>query len=113
MQASYTWSKSIDDTSQVSGGTGSTGATAIPFPQDPYNTHPEKGPSNFDVTNAFTLSAAQDLHLDSINFLEAHDRKDHGGVGDAGYFGLSLAGRRSRFIRVCSRRAQVERCGPS
>jgi hypothetical protein len=28
LQASYTWSKSIDDTSQVIGGTGSTGAVA-------------------------------------------------------------------------------------
>jgi hypothetical protein len=25
------------------------------------DTHAEKGPSNFDVTHAFTLSAAQDL----------------------------------------------------
>jgi hypothetical protein len=38
VQASYTWSKSIDDTSQVIGGTGSTGAVAQGFPQDPYNT---------------------------------------------------------------------------
>ncbi len=66
IQAGYTWSKSLDDTSAVIGGTGSTGAVALPYPQDPYNTHPEKGPSNFDVAHAFTLSAAQDLHLQDI-----------------------------------------------
>ncbi len=44
IQASYTWSKSIDDTSQVIGGTGSTGAVASGFSQNPYDTHPEKGP---------------------------------------------------------------------
>ena len=75
VQASYTWSKSIDDTSAVTGGTGNTGAQAIPFPQDPFNTQPEKGPSSFDVTNAFTISAAQDLHVDSINFLEDVSKK--------------------------------------
>jgi hypothetical protein len=75
LQVSYTWSKSIDDTSLVIGGTGNTGAQALPSPQDPYDTHAEKGPSNFDVTNAFTLSAAQDLHVDSVGFLESVSRK--------------------------------------
>ena len=79
IQASYTWGKSIDDTSQVIGGTGSTGAVAQGFPQDPYNTHPEKGPSNFDVTNAFNLSVAQDMHLDSVNFLHPVSKKVTGG----------------------------------
>ncbi len=69
LQASYTWSKSIDDTSQVIGGTGSTGAVAQGFPQNPYDTHPERGPSSFDVTHGFGLSLAQDLHLESVNFL--------------------------------------------
>jgi hypothetical protein len=75
VQASYTWSKSIDDTSQVVGGTGATGAVVVPFPQDPYDTHAEKGPSNFDVTNAFTISAAQNLPVDSINFLQNVSKK--------------------------------------
>jgi hypothetical protein len=75
LQASYTWSKSIDDTSQVVGGTGSTGAVAQGFPQDPFNTHPEKGPSSFDVTNSFGLSVAQDLHLDSVPLLNAVSKK--------------------------------------
>jgi hypothetical protein len=69
IQAGYTWSKSIDDTSGVIGGTGSTGATALPLPQNPFNTHPERGPSNFDVTHGFSVSAAQDLHLQELGWL--------------------------------------------
>jgi hypothetical protein len=75
IQASYTWSKSIDDSSLVLGGTGSTGAVSSGFSQDPYNTHPEKGPSGFDVTHSFGLSAAQDLHLESVEFLHPISRK--------------------------------------
>lgn len=74
IQAGYTWSKSLDDTSAVIGGTGSTGAVALPYPQDPFNTHPEKGPSNFDVAHAFTLSAAQDLHAQDWSFLSGVNR---------------------------------------
>ncbi len=71
MQASYTWSKSIDDTSSVSGASGAfaTGALAQAFPQDPFNTHLEKGPSTFDTTHVFTLSLAQDLHLEHLSLL--------------------------------------------
>jgi hypothetical protein len=75
VQASYTWGKSIDDTSQVIGGTGSTGAVVIPMPQNPLDTHTEKGPSGFDVTHAFSLSVAQDLHLESVEFLRPMNRK--------------------------------------
>ena len=69
VQASYTWSKSIDDASEVIGGTGSTGAVTSGFSQNPYDTHLEKGPSAFDVTHGFGLSVAQDLHLESVQFL--------------------------------------------
>lgn len=79
IQASYTWGKSIDDTSSVIGGTGSTGAVAQGFPQDPYNTHPEKGPSNFDVNHGFGLSLAQDLHGEQVAFLHPISRKVTGG----------------------------------
>jgi hypothetical protein len=81
IQASYTWSKSLDDTSSVIGGfiSGATGAVVQSFPQDPKNTHPEKGPSAFDVTNAFTLSVAQDLHLDDAAFLRPIGKKVTGG----------------------------------
>jgi hypothetical protein len=75
IQSSYTWSKSLDDTSIVLGGTGSTGAVASGFSQDPFDTHPEKGPSNFDVTHGFGLSLAQDLHLESAQFLRPVSRK--------------------------------------
>ncbi|HEY1807667.1 MAG TPA: TonB-dependent receptor [Acidobacteriaceae bacterium] len=61
LQAGYTWSKSLDDVSGLGGGTGSTGAIAIPSPQNPFDNHPEKGPSNFDVTHGFSVSAAQAL----------------------------------------------------
>jgi len=75
IQASYTWSKSIDTTSEVIGGTGSTGAVASGFSQNPYDTHLEKGPSAFDITHGFGLSLAQDLHLESVQFLRPWSRK--------------------------------------
>jgi hypothetical protein len=64
LQAGYTWGKSLDDVSGVIGGAGSTGAVTVFSPQDPFDTPAERGPSSFDVTNAFTLSAAQDLHFE-------------------------------------------------
>jgi len=59
LQAGYTWGKSLDDVSGVSGGTGSTGAVTLFSPQDPFDTRAERGPSSFDVTHAFTVSAAR------------------------------------------------------
>ena len=59
----------------VIGGTGSTGAVSSGFSQDPYDTHPEKGPSSFDVNHGFGLSVAQDLHLDSASFLQPISKK--------------------------------------
>ncbi len=75
IQASYTWGKSIDNTSMVIGGTGSTGAVTSGFSQNPYDTRPEKGPSSFDITHGFGLSLAQDMHLESINFLRPISKK--------------------------------------
>jgi hypothetical protein len=76
VQASYTWSKSLDDVSGViGGGTGSTGAVVQFAPQNPFDTHAEKGPSAFDIAHGFSLSVAQDLHLDSASFLEAVTKK--------------------------------------
>jgi hypothetical protein len=66
LQAGYTWGKSLDDVSGVLGGTGSTGAVTVFSPQSPLDTRAEKGPSNFDVTQAFTLSVAQDLHMEHL-----------------------------------------------
>lgn len=75
IQASYTWGRSIDNSSVVLGGTGSTGAVSSGLSQDPYDTHPEKGPSSFDIAHGFSLSLAQDLHLEAINFLHPISRK--------------------------------------
>jgi hypothetical protein len=74
LQAGYTWGKSLDDVSGLQGGTGSAGAVVVFSPQNPFDTHAEKGPSNFDVTHAFTVSAAQDLHLQDVGFFPARSR---------------------------------------
>jgi len=66
LQAGYTWGKSLDDVSGILGGTGSTGAVTLFSPQDPFDTRAERGPSSFDVTHAFTLSAAQGLHFEHL-----------------------------------------------
>ena len=49
------------------------------YPQDPFNTHAEKGPSTFDVGHAFTLSAVQDLHLEDWGALRSIYPKVTGG----------------------------------
>ena len=66
IQASYTWSKSLDDTSTVIGGfvAGAAGATAVSWPQNPFDTAAEKAPSTFDVSQAFSASVVQDLHIE-------------------------------------------------
>lgn len=70
-QASYTFSKSIDDTSAVPGGiSGSPGVILQTQPQDPLNLRAEKGPSTFDVTHVFTLSLIQALPLERVRFLQ-------------------------------------------
>ena len=69
IQASYTWSKSIDDTSSVLGA----------VPQDPFNTRAEKGPSTFDVAHAFSASVIQDLHAERLGLLQSISRKATGG----------------------------------
>jgi hypothetical protein len=70
MQASYTFSKSIDDTSAVLGGQiAGAGVVLQTLPQDPWNPRAEKGPSTFDVTHVFTVSWIQLLPLDRVGFL--------------------------------------------
>ena len=70
-QASYTFSKSIDDASAVLGGfvSGSSGAVSQTAPQDPFDTRGEKGPSSFDIAQAMTFSIFQDLHVDRLRLL--------------------------------------------
>ena len=75
IQVSYTWSKSIDDTSGVGANGNTTGAISSPYPQNPFNNHPEKGPSSFDVAHGFTASLAQDLQLEHLGMLALLSRK--------------------------------------
>ena len=76
LQASYTWSKSLDDVSSVAGGfiAGASGPVALAAPQNPFDTHSEKGPSSFDVAHTFTLSVAQDLQLERVGMLQPVSR---------------------------------------
>ena len=81
IQASYTWSKSLDETSSVVGGfvTGGTGAIVQISPQNPFDTHQEKGPSTFDIAHTFTLSLAQDLHGEDVALLRPLGKTVTGG----------------------------------
>jgi Carboxypeptidase regulatory-like domain/TonB-dependent Receptor Plug Domain/TonB dependent receptor len=74
-QASYTFSKSIDDTSAVLGGLpANAGVILQTLPQDPLNPEADKGPSTFDITQVFSLSLIQDLLLDRVGFLKPVSR---------------------------------------
>jgi hypothetical protein len=66
LQASYTFSKSIDDTSAVLGGflSGSSGTTLQTAPQNPGDLRAEKAPSTFDIAHGFSFSAIEDLRLE-------------------------------------------------
>lgn len=77
LQTSYTWSKSIDDTSTVAGTsvTSTVGAISQAAPQNPFDTHAERGPSTFDITHSFTLSMAPEIPLQNLQFLNRINRK--------------------------------------
>ncbi|MBV9759923.1 MAG: hypothetical protein JO340_05120 [Acidobacteriaceae bacterium] len=77
VQANFTWSKSLDDTSSVIGpGIGSTsGVTALAWPQNPFDTSADKGPSTFDVERVLTFTAVQDLQADGAPGLRALPRR--------------------------------------
>jgi len=77
-QASYTFSKSLDDTSAALGGS-SSGVIALSSPQDPRNPRAEKGPSTFDVTHVFSLSLVQLLPFDRVGFLKPLGKHVTGG----------------------------------
>ena len=76
-QASYTYSKSIDDTSAVIGGfiSGQSGAVAQTAPEDPFNARLDKAPSNFDIKHALAFSLFQDLHADRVPVLRLLGKK--------------------------------------
>jgi hypothetical protein len=70
VQGSYTYSKSIDDTSAVLGGLiAGAGVVLQTLPQNPWNPGAEKGPSTFDATHSFSLSLIQVLPLDHVSLL--------------------------------------------
>jgi Carboxypeptidase regulatory-like domain len=70
LQASYTYSKSLDDTSAVLGGLlGGAGTILQTAPQNPWDPSAEKGPSTFDVIHVFAASVIQLLPLDRVGFL--------------------------------------------
>lgn len=70
-QASYTYSKSLDDTSAVPGGISSGGGVILQtLPQNPLDTRAEKGPSTFDETHVFTVSLFQAVPLERVTLLE-------------------------------------------
>ncbi|HLV85327.1 MAG TPA: carboxypeptidase-like regulatory domain-containing protein [Candidatus Sulfotelmatobacter sp.] len=76
LQASYTYSKSLDDTSAVLAGlAGGSGTILQAVPQDPWNPGAEKGPSTFDVTHVFTVSVIELLPLDKVEFLRPLGQK--------------------------------------
>jgi hypothetical protein len=75
LQVSYTYSKSLDDTSSVQGGSiAGAGVILQTAPQDPWNTAAEKGPSTFDATHVFTVSWIQVLPLNHVSFLRSAPR---------------------------------------
>jgi hypothetical protein len=76
-QASYTFSRSLDDTSSVLGGflSGSSGTVLQTSPQNPRGLGGEKGPSTFDIAHAFSLSAIQQLPFDRLAPLRARGKR--------------------------------------
>jgi hypothetical protein len=75
-QSGYTFSKSLDDTSAlVFGFSGANGTVLQTLPQDPWNPGADKGPSNFDRSQAFSTSIIQMLPLERVDFLRPLGRK--------------------------------------
>lgn len=75
LQASYTYAKSLDDTSAVLGGlVGASGTILQTAPQNPWDPSADKGPSTFDVTHVFTASVIQLLPLDHVGILRGVSR---------------------------------------
>jgi hypothetical protein len=76
LQASYTFSKSIDDTSAVLGGLpANAGVILQTLPQNPLKPEVDKGPSTFDVTHVFSLSLIQGLPFDRVGFLQPLNKR--------------------------------------
>jgi hypothetical protein len=75
-QSSYSFSKSLDDASAVAFGTSAPAGTVLQtLPQNPWNPGAEKGPSTFDVSQAFSGSVIQILPLDRVEYLRPLGKK--------------------------------------
>ena len=75
-QSSYTFSRSLDDTSAVLAGFFSGSGPVLQAQlQDPRNPGSDKGPSTFDTAHVFTLSLIQSLPFERIGFLRPLGRK--------------------------------------
>jgi Carboxypeptidase regulatory-like domain/TonB-dependent Receptor Plug Domain len=76
-QASYTYSKSIDNASTAAVGIGPTpsGTVLQSPPQDPRNPGAEKGPSTFDIPQILAFNFVQVLPLDGVSFLRPLPRR--------------------------------------
>ncbi|TAM84193.1 MAG: TonB-dependent receptor [Acidobacteria bacterium] len=69
-QASYTFSKSLDDTSSALGNlSGGPGVILQTLPQNPWDPGADKGPSYFNVAHVFALSLIQSIPVDRVGFL--------------------------------------------
>jgi hypothetical protein len=80
LQASYTYSKALDDTSAVLGGLfGTSGTVLQTAPQNPWDPSADKGPSTFDVTHVLAASVIQILPLDRVRFLRPLGKAATGG----------------------------------
>ena len=126
-QASYTFSKSIDDTSAVIGGfiSGQSGAVAQTAPEDPFDARLDKGPSNFDVKNALAFSLFQDLHADRVPLPAPLGQNPHRRLASAGHrdapkrlaihhlFGDPTDGRRLAWAPTGPTRWERRSCPPA
>jgi hypothetical protein len=75
-EASYTYGKSLDDTSSVLAGfLGLSDPVLQSAPQDPRHPALDKGPSTFDVTHVFTLSLIYSLPFDRAGLLRPVSNK--------------------------------------
>jgi len=73
--ASYTYSKSLDDTSAAAGASaGGAGTTLQALAQNPLDQRAEKGPSTFDETHVFAVSLFQSLPFDKLSLLQPVSR---------------------------------------
>lgn len=70
-QASYTFSKSLDDTSNIFGSlTAPSGTVLQTFSQNPRHPGADKGPSTFDIEHVLVLSLIQQMPFDRVAFLK-------------------------------------------